>query len=112
MKRIASLSVLVTLGLIMNQNVFTLSSDEALGAGYDRPAKDRHQKKLPKVFLVFMPMRANLHELEAFVKLCRDVKADRLVLRPLNATLGNQLVWDRAGYHFDSGSSHDIGWGL
>ena len=45
MKRIASLSVLVTLGLIMNQNVLSFSSDEALGAGYDRPAKDRHQSR-------------------------------------------------------------------
>lgn len=64
-------------------------------------AKDLHHTKLPRVFLVFMPMRANLDELEAFVKLCRDVKADQLVLRPLNTTLGSQLVWDRSGYHFD-----------
>ena len=64
-------------------------------------AKDSRRQKLPKVSLVFMPMRANLHELEAFVKLCRHVKADRLVLRPLNTTLGNDLVWDRSEYHFD-----------
>ncbi|GMR22531.1 MAG: hypothetical protein BMS9Abin37_0887 [Acidobacteriota bacterium] len=56
---------------------------------------------LPKVFLVFMPMRANVHELEDFVKLCAELRVDRLVLRPLNATLGNNLAWDRAGYHFD-----------
>jgi MoaA/NifB/PqqE/SkfB family radical SAM enzyme len=56
---------------------------------------------LPKVFLVFMPMRANVHELERFVKLCAELRVDRLVLRPLNTTLGNDLKWERAGYTFD-----------
>jgi MoaA/NifB/PqqE/SkfB family radical SAM enzyme len=56
---------------------------------------------LPKVFLVFMPMRANVSELEAFVKLCAELRVDRLVLRPLNTTLGNDLKWERAGYLFD-----------
>ncbi len=56
---------------------------------------------LPKVFLVFMPMKANIHELAAFVKLCAELQVDQLVLRPLNTTLGNALKWDRAGYHFD-----------
>jgi MoaA/NifB/PqqE/SkfB family radical SAM enzyme len=56
---------------------------------------------LPRVFLVFMPMRANVSELEAFVKLCSELRVDRLVLRPLNTTLGNDLKWERAGYLFD-----------
>jgi MoaA/NifB/PqqE/SkfB family radical SAM enzyme len=56
---------------------------------------------LPKVFLVFMPMRANVHELESFVKLSAELGVDRMVLRPLNTTLGNDLKWERAGYLFD-----------
>jgi MoaA/NifB/PqqE/SkfB family radical SAM enzyme len=55
----------------------------------------------PKVFLVFMPMRANVSELEPFVRLCAELRVDRLVLRPLNTTLGNDLKWERAGYVFD-----------
>ena len=55
----------------------------------------------PFVYLVFMPMRANVHEVDAFVELCAELEADRLVLRPLNASEGMDLVWDRAGYHFD-----------
>ena len=57
--------------------------------------------RLPFVYLVFMPMRANVHELDAFVELCAELRADRLVLRPLNASEGIDLVWDREGYHFD-----------
>jgi MoaA/NifB/PqqE/SkfB family radical SAM enzyme len=57
--------------------------------------------RLPFVYLVFMPMRANVHELDAFVELCAELQADRLVLRPLNASEGTDLVWDREGYHFD-----------
>jgi hypothetical protein len=56
---------------------------------------------LPLVFLVFMPMRANLHEVDAFVELAAELQVDRLALRPLNASEGTNLVWDRGGYHFD-----------
>jgi pyruvate-formate lyase-activating enzyme len=56
---------------------------------------------LPHVYLVFMPMRANLHEVDAFVELCADLEADRLVLRPLNAAEGLDLRWERAGYRYD-----------
>ena len=38
----------------------------------------------PHVHLVFMPMRCNVHELDAFVQLCAELGVDRLVLRPLN----------------------------
>ena len=48
-----------------------------------------------------MPMRANLHEVDAFVELCAELQADRLVLRPLNASEGMDLVFDREGYRFD-----------
>ena len=57
--------------------------------------------RLPLVYFVFMPMRANLHEIDAFVRLCAEMDVDRLVLRPLNASETVDLKWDRAGYHFD-----------
>jgi radical SAM family protein len=57
--------------------------------------------RLPLVYLVFMPMRANVHEVDAFVELSAKLEADRLVLRPVNASEGVDLVWDRAGYRFD-----------
>lgn len=56
---------------------------------------------LPRVHLVFMPMRCNVHELEGFVELCADLEVDRLVLRPLNFSESISLKWDRAGYVFD-----------
>ena len=37
----------------------------------------------PRVHLVFMPMRCNVHELDDFVRLCADRGVDRLALRPL-----------------------------
>lgn len=54
----------------------------------------------PKVFLVFMPMRVNAHELEAFVELCAELDVDEMVLRPLNYSDELGLDWERAGYHF------------
>ena len=56
--------------------------------------------RLPRVHLVFMPMRANVGEVDAFVRLCADLRADRLVLRPLNYT-DSSLQWTRAGYDFE-----------
>ena len=56
---------------------------------------------LPRVHLVFMPMRVNVHELEAFVRICADLEVDRLVLRPLNYSPSVSLDWDRAGYRFE-----------
>ena len=57
--------------------------------------------RLPYVHLVFMPMRCNIHELEAFVRLAAELNADRLVLRPLNFSEGVVLDWTRNGYHFE-----------
>ena len=54
---------------------------------------------LPRIHLVFMPMRVNMHELDGFVDLCADLDADRFVLRPLNE-IGDELDWTRAGHHF------------
>jgi hypothetical protein len=55
---------------------------------------------LPLVYLVFMPMRVNVHEAEAFVDLCAEVGVDRLVLRPLNYSDDIDLDWEREGYRF------------
>lgn len=55
---------------------------------------------LPKIFLVFMPLRANIHELDAFVELCANLGVDKLILRPLNTMMGPDLDWERGGYHF------------
>ena len=57
--------------------------------------------QLPRVHLVFMPMRCNLHELEAFIRLAADLRADRLVLRPLNNSPSTDLDTQRAGYLFE-----------
>ena len=57
--------------------------------------------KLPLVYLVFMPMPANLQEVDAFVRLAADLKPDRMVLRPLNDGSALDLKWERAGYRFD-----------
>jgi molybdenum cofactor biosynthesis enzyme MoaA len=56
---------------------------------------------LPRVHLIFMPMRVNAHEVEAFVDLCAELQVDRMVLRPLNYSEGLDLDWERGGYHFD-----------
>jgi pyruvate-formate lyase-activating enzyme len=57
--------------------------------------------RFPLVYFVFMPMRANLHEVDAFVALCAEMQVDLLVLRPLNNSEGVTLKFDRGGYHFD-----------
>lgn len=55
---------------------------------------------LPKVFLVFMPMRINVGELEDFVRICAELEADRMILRPLNYSEAIDLDWERGGHHF------------
>lgn len=57
--------------------------------------------RLPLVYLVFMPMRANVHEVDAFVRLAAELGADRLVLRPLNDSEGVELNWERSGYRYE-----------
>ena len=56
--------------------------------------------RFPHVFLVFMPMRCNVRELDDFVKLCADLQVDRMVLRPLNVSPASVLDWKRNGYRF------------
>ncbi|MGQ9470616.1 MAG: radical SAM protein [Candidatus Aminicenantales bacterium] len=56
---------------------------------------------LPKLFMVFMPMRVNFHELEAYFQLCRRLEADSLVLRPLLYLENPGIKEERGGYVFD-----------
>lgn len=56
---------------------------------------------LPKIFMVFMPMRVNLHELEEYFRLCQRVEADALVLRPLLYLEKPDIREVRGGYFFD-----------
>jgi len=56
---------------------------------------------LPRIRLVFMPMRVNQHELEDFVKICAEMEVERMVLRPLNYSDSVTLNWERSGYTFD-----------
>ncbi|MCJ7611655.1 MAG: radical SAM protein [Candidatus Aminicenantes bacterium] len=54
----------------------------------------------PKIFMVFMPMRVNRGDLEAYFQLCREIEADSLVLRPLVYLWNPRIEKDRGGYHF------------
>jgi hypothetical protein len=61
----------------------------------------RRGRGWPRLNLVFMPMRANRDDVEAYFRLCRLVEADRLVLRPLLYLENPGIESDRGGYHFD-----------
>jgi MoaA/NifB/PqqE/SkfB family radical SAM enzyme len=64
--------------------------------------QERKRKgNLPKIFMVFMPMRVNKDDLEDFFRLCRMIDADSIVLRPLLYLWNPQIEADRGGYHFD-----------
>jgi len=61
----------------------------------------KKKSNLPKIYLVFMPMKVNKEDLEPYFHLCQKVEAEALVLRPLNYLENPQIEVDRAGYHFD-----------
>ena len=61
----------------------------------------KERGNLPKIFMVFMPMRVNLGDLEAYFELCRRLEADAFVLRPLLFLWNPKIEADRGGYHFD-----------
>jgi len=56
---------------------------------------------LPRLFMVFIPMRVNAGDLEAYFELARRVDADRLVLRPLLYLGQPEIRRERGGYLFD-----------
>ncbi len=61
----------------------------------------KKNNNLPKIYMVFMPMKVNKGDLEAYFRLCQKVEAEALVLRPLNYLENPQIEIDRAGYHFN-----------
>ena len=64
--------------------------------------QERKKKgNLPKIYMVFMPMKVNRNDLEDFFRLCQKIEADSLVLRPLNYLENPRIERDRGGYHFD-----------
>ncbi|MEW6455909.1 MAG: radical SAM/SPASM domain-containing protein [Acidobacteriota bacterium] len=63
--------------------------------------KRKKKENLPKIYMIFMPMKVNKDDLEDFFKLCRDIEADFLVLRPLNYLENPEIERDRGGYHFN-----------
>lgn len=65
---------------------------------------NRERKKtgnLPKIHMVFMPMKVNKDELEDYFRLCAEIEADALILRPLFYLDNPKIEEDRGGYHFD-----------
>jgi MoaA/NifB/PqqE/SkfB family radical SAM enzyme len=59
--------------------------------------------RLPRLFLVFIPMRVNAGDLEEYFRLARRIDADKLVLRPLQFPVEPKNPIDRGGYRFDFG---------
>ena len=70
------------------------------GLIYLREAR-RRASQLPTVRMVFIPMRANICDLEAYFRLARMVEAEAVVLRPLNYVEHTQMTSERGGYRFD-----------
>ncbi len=55
---------------------------------------------LPKIYMVFMPMKVNRADLEEYFRLCREIDADALVLRPLLYLVDSKIEVTRGGYTF------------
>ncbi|MBN1224475.1 MAG: radical SAM protein [Candidatus Aminicenantes bacterium] len=63
--------------------------------------KERKKKgNLPKIHMVFIPMKVNKDDLEEYFRLCRKIEADALILRPLLVLNAPNIEHDRGGYHF------------
>ncbi len=58
------------------------------------------RRALPHVYLVFMPMPINRHELADFIRICAELGVDRAVLRPLNDSPAIDLDFERGGDRF------------
>lgn len=61
----------------------------------------KKNNNLPKIYMVFMPMKVNKGDLEDYFRLCRKIDADALVLRPLLYLWNPKIEIDRGGYHFN-----------
>ena len=66
----------------------------------------RERGGLPKLYMVFMPMKVNRGDLAAYFTLCRDLEADALILRPLNVMEKRQPTVHRSGYTFEYHLEH------
>jgi len=58
------------------------------------------KKNWPKIYLVFMPMKVNLDDLESFFILGKETLADYIILRPLNYIKEKRKPIERGGYKF------------
>ena len=64
--------------------------------------EERKKKgNLPKTHMVFMPMKVNKNDLEAYFRLCQKIEADALILRPLLVLNKPKIEHERGGYLFD-----------
>ncbi len=64
--------------------------------------EERKKKgNLPKIHMVFMPMRVNRDDLEEYFRLCQKIEADALILRPLLVLNKPKIEYERGGYLFD-----------
>jgi len=107
-----------TIAALAGQPVFLyVSLDAATAETYARIRNDRWDRvlpnlirlnearkkagNLPKIYMVFMPMRVNRGDLEEYFRLCRRIDADALVLRPLLYLVNPDIQADRGGYHFN-----------
>jgi MoaA/NifB/PqqE/SkfB family radical SAM enzyme len=64
--------------------------------------EERKKKgNLPKIHMVFMPMRVNRDDLEEYFRLCQKIEADALILRPLLVLNKPKIEHERGGYLFD-----------
>jgi MoaA/NifB/PqqE/SkfB family radical SAM enzyme len=110
-----------TVNLLAGRRVHLYVSLDAAGAAtYARLRNDRWDEVLaallhladaraahggwPRLNMVFMPMPANLDDLERYFRLCRLLRADNLVLRPLLHLDDPGIVSERGGYRFDYAS--------
>lgn len=64
--------------------------------------EERKKKgNLPKLHMVFMPMRVNKNDLQEYFRLCQKIEADALILRPLLVLNKPKIERERGGYLFD-----------
>jgi MoaA/NifB/PqqE/SkfB family radical SAM enzyme len=70
--------------------------------GLKRLGEERRKAgNLPRVFMVFIPMRVNRDDLEEYFKLCLIVGADALVLRPMLFLTEPDIIEERGGHRFE-----------
>ncbi len=94
--------------------IIYISLDAATSATYSKLRNDQFErfyenlKKLKnakinnwsKIYLVFMPMKVNLKDLEIFFLLGKEISADYIILRPLNYIKEKRKPFERDGYKF------------